>query len=188
MNGDPTYQAHLPAIGTHERSTVGSDLQDTLVELVDLTLLGKQLHWCVVGPLFRSVHLYLDEAIDVWRDAADTVAERAVSIGFWPEGQAAAVAAATGRQAVPPGPIEDQTVLQKLAGTLAAVSEEIRTRTARVGALDPVSEDVLIEVTRTIEEQLWTTRAHFAPTTTRPEREPDAAEARQAAMATAGKA
>lgn len=38
----------------------------------------------VVGPLFRPLHLQLDELIDSWRELADTVAERAVAIGFAP--------------------------------------------------------------------------------------------------------
>lgn len=38
-----------------------------MLELVDLTLIGKQLHWNVVGPLFRPLHLYLDELVDEWR-------------------------------------------------------------------------------------------------------------------------
>ena len=57
-------QAHLPALGTHERGEIGNELQATLLELVDLSLLGKQLHWSVVGPLFRPLHLYLDELIE----------------------------------------------------------------------------------------------------------------------------
>src|SRR5271154_7485769 len=91
-----TSQAHLPALGSHERAEIGNELQATLVELVDLSLLGKQLHWSVVGPLFRPLHLYLDELIDSWRDLGDTVAERAVAVGFWPAGPADAVAAGSG--------------------------------------------------------------------------------------------
>ena len=65
-----TGSAHLPALGAHEREEIGRELQATLLELIDLSLLGKQLHWSVVGPLFRPLHLYLDELIDSWRDLA----------------------------------------------------------------------------------------------------------------------
>jgi starvation-inducible DNA-binding protein len=54
--------AHLPPLGDHEREDVGNELQATLVELTDLALVGKQLHWSVVGPLFRPLHLCLDDA------------------------------------------------------------------------------------------------------------------------------
>ena len=48
--------AHLPALGEHQLKDVGNTLQAMLVELIDLALLGKQLHWNVTGPLFRPLH------------------------------------------------------------------------------------------------------------------------------------
>src|SRR5437588_1063791 len=83
---------HLPALGHHEREEAGHQLQATLVELIDLSLIGKQLHWNVTGPLFRPLHLHLDELVDSWRTLSDTVAERAVALGFIPDGQTRVVA------------------------------------------------------------------------------------------------
>ena len=40
----PAQQAHLPALDHHHRDEVGHELQATLVELIDLSLIGKQLH------------------------------------------------------------------------------------------------------------------------------------------------
>lgn len=62
-----------PTLSHHEQREVGLELRATLVELVDLALLGKQLHWSVVGPGFRPLHLQLDEPVDAWRELADTV-------------------------------------------------------------------------------------------------------------------
>ncbi len=89
-------QTHLPPLGGHVREEVGRLLQDSLVELLGLSLIGKQLHWSVIGPLFRTVHTQLDELVDSWRDLADTVAERAVAIGIWPDGRASAIVEASG--------------------------------------------------------------------------------------------
>src|SRR2546421_12938338 len=100
-------EAHLPALGHHEREEVGRQLQATLVELVDLSLLGKQLHWSVVGREFRPLHLHLDELIDSWRELGDTVAERAVALGYFPDGQAAAVTEGSEVEPVERGAIED---------------------------------------------------------------------------------
>ena len=58
-----------------------------LVELIDLALVGKQLHWNVTGPLFRPLHEQLDELVDSWRELSDVVAERAVALGYSPDGQ-----------------------------------------------------------------------------------------------------
>src|SRR5919201_1428486 len=126
---------HRPPLETHRREDVGGELQETLVELVDLSLLGKQLHWSVVGPFFRSLHLQLDELVDSWRELADTVAERAVAIGYFPDGQAAALAAAD-LAGVERGPVEDEAVVFALTERLAAVVEGIRARMDRLGELD----------------------------------------------------
>jgi starvation-inducible DNA-binding protein len=153
--------AHLPALGTHEREEIGNELQATLLELIDLSLLGKQLHWSVVGPQFRPLHLYLDELIDSWRELADTVAERAVALGHWPDGQADAVAAGGDVARVERGAIEDRQVLRELAQRVAEADERMRGRMDRLAELDAASEDVLVGAVRALEEQLWMIRAQL---------------------------
>jgi starvation-inducible DNA-binding protein len=153
--------AHLPALGKHEREEIGNELQATLLELVDLSLLGKQLHWSVVGPQFRPLHLYLDELIDSWRELADTVAERAVALGYWPDGQADTVAAGSQVARVERGAIDDRHVLRELAQRLAEVDERTRGRMDRLAELDSASEDVLVDAVRALEEQLWMIRAQL---------------------------
>ena len=157
-----TQTAHLPALGSHPREEVGQQLQAMLVELVDLSLLGKQLHWTVVGPLFRPLHQQLDELVDSWRELADTVAERAVALGFMPDGQSATVAAETPVQAVDRGELQDHVVVRELSTRLADVAERARERMDRLGELDAATQDVLIEIIRALEEQLWMIRTQLA--------------------------
>lgn len=157
-----SHANHLPAFDEpHEREEVGGQLQGILVELIDLSLLGKQLHWSVVGAHFRSLHLQLDELIDSWRELADTVAERAVAIGYLPDGQSAAVAAATPLHPVARGELEDHVVVRELTQRLAEVAEHAREKMDRLGELDAASQDVLVEVVRELEKQLWMVRAQF---------------------------
>jgi starvation-inducible DNA-binding protein len=154
--------AQLPALTEpHERDETGRELQAVLVDLVDLSLLGKQLHWAVEGPHFRSLHLQLDELVDSWRDLGDTVAERAVALGVIPDGQSGAVAAATEIAPVARGPIEDRAVVRELTNRIAQVSERVRSKLDRVGELDLASQDVLIEVLRELEKQQWMMRAQY---------------------------
>ena len=61
---------------TKAHPVVAAALQQALVDLTDLSLQGKQAHWNIEGPGFRSLHLHLDEIIDEVRLAADDVAER----------------------------------------------------------------------------------------------------------------
>jgi starvation-inducible DNA-binding protein len=148
-----------PTISQRQQQKIGLELQGALVELVDLALLGKQLHWSVVGPGFRPLHLQLDELVGAWRELADTVAERAVALGFWPDGQAGAVAETSALEAVSPGALADREVVELLTGRLAEVVGRARARMDSLGALDLASQDVLIEVVRALEQQLWMVRA-----------------------------
>jgi starvation-inducible DNA-binding protein len=156
-----THATHLPALGTHERAEIGGQLQATLVELIDLSLLGKQLHWNVVGPLFRPLHLQLDELIDSWRELADTIAERAVALGISPDGQSATVSAGSHLAPLATGEIEDHVVVRELTQRLAEVAERTRERMDRLGELDAASQDAVIEVVRALEQQLWMIRAQL---------------------------
>jgi starvation-inducible DNA-binding protein len=158
----PATSTYLPPLEVnHEREGVGQELQATLHELVDLSLIGKQLHWAVVGPLFRPLHLQLDELVDSWRALADTVAERAVALGFVPDGQAKAVAAGSQLAAVAPTALEDHLVVRELTHRIAEVSEQVRDRMNRLGDADLASQDVLIEVVRELEKQQWMLRAQL---------------------------
>jgi starvation-inducible DNA-binding protein len=157
-------QAHLPPLGARQREEVGGELQASLLELIDLSLLGKQLHWNVVGPYFRSLHLQLDELVDAWRELGDTVAERSVALGHAPDGQAGTVAAGSGIDKLDRGPIEDHVVVRELTERLAQVVENQRARMDRLGELDLAAQDVLIEVVRALEEQLWMIRVQLPQT------------------------
>jgi len=158
----PVISTYLPPLEVnHEREGVGEELQTTLHELVDLSLIGKQLHWAVVGPLFRPLHLQLDELVDSWRELSDTVAERAVALGFVPDGQAKAVAAGSQLAAVAPTALEDHLVVRQLTHRIAEVSEQVRDRMNRLGDADLASQDVLIEVVRKLEKQQWMLRAQL---------------------------
>jgi starvation-inducible DNA-binding protein len=155
--------SHLPALGSHQRARVGQELQATLLELIDLSLLGKQLHWSVVGPHFRSLHLQLDELVDAWHGLADTVAERVVAIGAWPDGQAKAVVVDSSLPGVERGGIRDREVVEHLARVLEDAAERIRERMDRLGELEIASQDVLIDVVRALEAHLWMVRAQLPP-------------------------
>jgi starvation-inducible DNA-binding protein len=154
-------KAHLPPLGEHRRKEVGRELQESLVELVDLSLIGKQLHWSVVGELFRPVHEHLDELVDCWRDLADVVAERAVALGFVPDGQAGAVSTASELAPVERAVLESETATRELVERLADVAERQRARMERMGEIDVVTQDVLIDVVRTLEHQLWMLRVQL---------------------------
>ena len=135
--------------------TVSEALQGALVDLLDLSLVAKQVHWNVVGPRFRSVHLQLDEVVDSARTHSDTVAERASALGVPPDGRAATVASGSGIGLVPQGWIKDTDAVGTLVAALGAVIVRMRERVASTGDPDPVSQDIFIQITAYLEKHHW---------------------------------
>jgi starvation-inducible DNA-binding protein len=138
-----------------DMKTVAEALQGALVDLVDLSLISKQIHWNVVGPRFRSVHLQLDEVVDTARLHSDTVAERASTLGVSPDGRAGTVAATSGIGQVPEGWIKDVDAVGTLVTALAAVITRMRVRVDATAEADPVSQDILIQITADLEKHHW---------------------------------
>jgi starvation-inducible DNA-binding protein len=124
----PETQSHLPAFAEHERKEAGRLLQLTLVELIALSLIGKQLHWNIIGHGFRDAHLQLDELVDEWRELSDTVAERAVAIGYSVDGRAPAVVEQSELRPVDAGPTEVPKALREVVERVADVDERVRGR------------------------------------------------------------
>jgi starvation-inducible DNA-binding protein len=143
------------------RKIVVKDLQATLVELIDLSLLGKQAHWNVVGPNFRSIHLQLDEIVDTARLASDRVAERIATIGDAPDGRAGSVAKSSGLPDFPAGQVPVTDAVQRVGATVDAMSERLTARILRLADADPVSQDILIGTADELEKQAWMLRAQL---------------------------
>jgi starvation-inducible DNA-binding protein len=142
--------------------TVGGALQGALVDLVDLALVAKQVHWNVVGPRFRSVHLQLDDVVATARQHSDIVAERASAIGVTPDARAATVAAQSAIGTVPDGWIKDGDAVQTLVDALGAVIGRMRERVTVTADPDPVSQDILIGLTADLEKHAWMFQAESA--------------------------
>ena len=151
-----------PLDNPNERAAVGAELQVVLQDLIDLSLIGKQLHWAVVGHAFRPVHEQLDELVASWRELSDVVAERAVALGSVPDGQARAVAAGSPLSPVAADAIESRAVVRAITDRIAQVSETARERMDRIAEIDAVSQDVLIDVVRALERQQWMLRAQLS--------------------------
>lgn len=148
-----------PTLRHNEREGLGSLLQAMLCDLTELSLLGKQLHWTLQGTRFRSLHLQLDELVDSWRTMSDEVAERAVALGAFPDGQSRAIAASSEIEPVEVGPLHDDFVLEALTERLGEVIARARTRMEQAAEYDKVTEDMLSQQVQALEEQHWMIRA-----------------------------
>ncbi|HEY5833463.1 Dps family protein [Streptomyces sp.] len=142
--------------------TVGDALQGALVDLIDLSLLGKQVHWNVVGPRFRSIHLQLDEVVKCARLASDTVAERASALSVPPDGRAETVARTSVVGTVTDGWVKDSEVVEIMVAALDKVIGRMRARIAATDEPDPVTQDLLIGITGDLEKHHWMFEAENA--------------------------
>jgi len=141
---------------------IGTDLQDTLVELTDLSLQAKQLHWNVTGRHFLPLHEQLDGLTDEVRAAADAVAERAVALGYAPDGRVGTVAKESPLADVVGGRVADTEVVAHVVAVLGTVVERMRRRIDTLDELDPVTQDLLIGIVAGLEKQRWTFDAQQA--------------------------
>jgi starvation-inducible DNA-binding protein len=137
------------------RRVTGAVLQDSLVDLIDLHLSAKQAHWNLTGRSFRSVHLQLDEVVDLAREHADTVAERASAIGVNPDGRARTIAEHTRLQQLETGDLPDDKVIAAVTDMLGEMSRRFRERIEATEEADPVSQDLLIAVAQDLDKQHW---------------------------------
>lgn len=141
--------------------TVVKDLQATLVELVDLSLLGKQAHWNVVGSHFRSVHLELDEIVEFARLSSDRVAERLATIGVAPDGRAETVSTTSELPPFPDGFVAATETVQRVSAVMDTVALRMKERIVRIGDKDAVSQDILIGTTDELEKAAWMLRSQL---------------------------
>jgi len=137
------------------RQVTGDALQSTLVDLLGLSLIGKQAHWNIVGPRFRSIHLQLDEVVAAARSFADTVAERSVALGMPADGRPETIASAFTLPSPKDGWVRDGDVVQVMVEALEAAIGRLRERIEATEKPDPVTQDLLITITAELEKQRW---------------------------------
>lgn len=149
-------------LSDEQKEITGKALQETLVDLIDLSLIAKQAHWNVVGAQFRSVHLELDELVSVAREFTDAAAERATAIGVSPDGRAETVAKTAGTTGFGDGWTKDADVVVSIVENLKAVIAGLRERIDVTEDADPVTQDLLIGFASKLEQLHWMWQAQVA--------------------------
>jgi starvation-inducible DNA-binding protein len=150
-----TSYDHHATLRHEERDALGTALQSVLVDLTDLGLAGKQLHWNVVGPDFRSLHLQLDDLVDTARELGDQVAERARALAWAPDGRRDAVARDSKLPEVPEGEVAGPDVVEHVTALLVQSIATTREAMEQAAEYDPVTEDLLHAVAQRLEEHAW---------------------------------
>lgn len=155
---------YAPAgLSTGDAEKLGDILQERLASLIDLSLILKHVHWNVVGPGFVAVHEMMDAQVESTRGMIDAVAERISTLGGVAAGLATQVTemrAADGDYALGRAPV--MAHLGALDKVYERVGQGHREAIGQVSGIDPVTEDLLIAQTSTLELNHWFIRAHIS--------------------------
>jgi starvation-inducible DNA-binding protein len=142
-------------------TATGRILQATLVDLIDLSLQGKQAHWTVTGPLFKPLHEHLDAIVDDARTWYDDVAERMAAIDVAPDGRPATIVASSLLEPLDAGWQADSDVVVRFAERMGAIADRLRERIEGLAELDPISQDLLIGIAHGVEKHRWMLRVQL---------------------------
>lgn len=134
---------------------LGANLQAVLVDLIELSMQGKQAHWNVVGRNFRDTHRQLDDIIDAAREFSDTVAERMRALHAVPDGRSDVVAETTTLPEYPQGEIDTTETVDLITVRLEATVGTMRDVHDAVDEEDPTSADILHAIIEKLEQFAW---------------------------------
>ena len=146
---------------TEDRDPVAETLQATLVELAALQHDAHQAHWNVRGPEFYQLHEFFAELYEAVSPLIDDVAERQLAVGQNPDARPRTVADTAGLGTFPAGPLPGDAALAAVHRPWAEAADRVRQRIDDLADLDAVSQDLLIDVSATLEKYLWQLRAHL---------------------------
>lgn len=134
---------------------VGEHLQQILVNLIDLQLVGKQAHWNVVGSSFIGLHEKLDELVVAAREFGDDVAERMRAVFVVPDGRTDTVASKTTLPEFPKGEQNIAATVDHTVAAINAVNASVRLYHDDIDAEDPTTADMLHGILERLEQLAW---------------------------------
>ncbi|GIV89983.1 MAG: DNA starvation/stationary phase protection protein [Chloroflexus sp.] len=145
-----------------QRRSLITMLNQQLADTFDLMSQTKQAHWNVKGPHFMELHELFDTLAGHLNDFVDALAERVTALGGMAMGTAR-MAAATSRLPEYPTDITDGMAhVAALADRFAAYAQTTRhaiNAAAEMG--DQATADLMTEIVRTIDKDLWFLEAHL---------------------------
>lgn len=154
-SGAETTSEQNAESGFQASEQLTDSLQRVLIDLIELSIQGKQAHWNVVGKNFRDTHLQLDEIIDAAREFSDTVAERMRSLHALPDGRSDTIAETTTLPEFPQGEVDTAEVVDLMTERIDATVGTVREVHDDVDDEDPTSADILHGILERLEQLSW---------------------------------
>lgn len=142
------------------RATLARSLNARLADLLDLHSHLKLAHWNVKGAQFAPLHALFESLADTVALQADTIAERAVTLGALAIGTSRQVAASSNLPEYPVGTTRGLEHVRHLADRYDAALTGLRTSRGVADELhDDDTADLLTEAISTFEKNAWFLRA-----------------------------
>jgi starvation-inducible DNA-binding protein len=141
---------------------VAQFLTPVVQELVALAVNGKQAHWHVRGVNFIAVHELLDVVVDHAQEWADLAAERVVALGLPVDGRLKSVADKSGAVNPKLGFQSYDEAIADVVTQIDLAAEKVADAIEGLEELDPVSQDVVIEIRRGLDKDRWFLFSHVA--------------------------
>ncbi len=161
----------MPAGRTHEtridipeatRSELVDLLNRQLADTLDLYTQTKHAHWNVKGSDFLQLHELFDELAGHLLESVDTIAERATALGGTALGTARMAVAASTIEEFPEGAVDGMDAVSALADRFAIYAASTRRAMEESDKLgDTDTNDLLTEVSRQTDKDLWLLEAHL---------------------------
>lgn len=131
---------------------------------IDLQGQLKQAHWNVRGPGFIAIHELFDKLAGETAGHADSIAERVGGLGGTAQGTVQIAAAQSFLVPYPHGIANESEHLFAIASSLAAFGQSVRDAVGQAAEFgDADTADLLTEVSRGVDQQLWFVESHRAP-------------------------
>ena len=159
---NPQASTEVPLTPADRQPSIDA-LQATLYELAELKHDTHQSHWNVVGQNFYALHDLLGEIYQRVEGLIDVVAERKRALGAAADARPVAIAQSANLPVFPDGLLADSEVPALLSDRYYTVVQRNAERLKAIGDADPSSQDVLIDVARELEKDLWMLRAFQLP-------------------------
>lgn len=157
-----SLQATAINVPDNIREEVSALLNARVGLFADLYIQVKLAHWNVRGPHFIAYHQLFDDIADHVLEAQDSMAERAATLGATAGMTVQQISRESDLASWPLGVREDREVIRLVGERLGHAANLIRHDIDAVGELaDQDSADLLTEVSRQLDKDLWFVEAHY---------------------------
>jgi starvation-inducible DNA-binding protein len=161
VSANRTFETAV-ALAPETRTAMIDLLNQQLADTSDLYSQTKQAHWNVKGIHFYPLHLLFDQLAEHREDESDEIAERAVQLGGYATGTVRMAAASSRLPEIPADVDSGEDYVRALVERYGEHANNTR-RGIDIAdqAGDADTADLLTEISRQVDKDLWFLQAHL---------------------------